>query len=486
MGPWALAIGEPMYRQLHKHLFPGDADEHGAVIAAGIVSTPRGTRLLARDLFLAKDGVDFVPGKRGYRRLTAEFVRDRIRYCRDEGLVYLAIHNHYGTDSVAFSEPDLASHERGYPALLDIAEQPVGALVLAQDALAGDIWTPDRARRPISHAVVVGTNLHMLYPEPPPLPPKADPTYDRLVRWFGERGRDRLSQMKVGVVGAGGVALPLITMLARNGVGELVVIDPDRLEPTNLPRMPEARRGDVFWTLRRLPGGARLADRISLKKVRLAKRAARRANPKIRFKGIATNVTEHEAAYELVDCDYIFLAADSHLARMVVNAVAHQYLIPAVQLGTRIDVDQETGAVGDIHLYIRNVLPGSGCLRCNKLISAAKLSDEAKDPRERARNRYVEEVPAPSVITFNTQVAAQAATDFLLSVGELLEPDAWQGYLRGQPRSRVLEPWVPAANKPSCKDCGNSSTSRRARGDGVALPLPERTQPRRFPWRPPL
>jgi molybdopterin/thiamine biosynthesis adenylyltransferase len=483
MNPWTLAIGEPMYGELQQHLFPGDGDEHAAVIAAGIVSTKRGTRLLARDLFLAQDGVDFVPGTRGYRRLTAEFVRDRIRYCRDEGLVYLAIHNHFGTDSVGFSDIDLASHERGYPALLDIAEQPVGALVLAEDALAGDIWTPDRARRPISHTVVVGTNLHVLYPEPPPPPAGMDPTYDRLVRWFGQRGRDRLSQMKVGVVGAGGVALPLVTMLARNGVGELVVIDPDRLDPTNLPRMPEARRSDVFWTLRKLPGGTRLADRVSIKKVRLAKRAARRANPEIRFKGIATNVTEHEAARELVDCDYIFLAADSHLARMVVNAVAHQYLIPAVQLGTRIDVEEETGAVGNIHLYIRSVLPGSGCLRCNKLISAAKLSDEAKDPKERARNRYVEEVPAPSVITFNTQVAAQAATDFLLSVGELIERDAWQGYLRGRPRSRVLEPWVPASNKPTCKDCSDSSTSRRARGDGVALPLPERADSRRTAWK---
>jgi hypothetical protein len=36
----------------------GDGDEHGAVIAAGTARSPRGNRLLARDLFLAKDGVD--------------------------------------------------------------------------------------------------------------------------------------------------------------------------------------------------------------------------------------------------------------------------------------------------------------------------------------------------------------------------------------------------------------------------------------------
>lgn len=54
---------------------------------------------------------------------------------------------------------------------------------------------------------------------------------------------------------------------------------------------------------------------------------------------------------------------------MLVNAIAHQYLIPAVQIGSRIDVDPATGAVGDICTNIRWILPGlTGCLRCGDLI----------------------------------------------------------------------------------------------------------------------
>ena len=34
-----------LWAKLEAHLFPGDGDEHGAVIAAGIVQTARGTRL---------------------------------------------------------------------------------------------------------------------------------------------------------------------------------------------------------------------------------------------------------------------------------------------------------------------------------------------------------------------------------------------------------------------------------------------------------
>jgi len=121
MKPWSLILPERLWAPLERHLFPGDGDEHGAVIGATIFETSRGTRLLARQLFIARDGVDYVPGERGYRMLTASFVGDRILDCRDHELSYLAVHCHGGQDSVEFSSDDLASHERGYRALLDIS-----------------------------------------------------------------------------------------------------------------------------------------------------------------------------------------------------------------------------------------------------------------------------------------------------------------------------------------------------------------------------
>lgn len=481
--PWTLTVEEHLFRRLHEHLFQ-DNDEHGAVIAAGVVETDRGSRLLAREVFLAQDGTEFVPGRRGYRMLTAEFVSEKIRYCRDQGLSYLAVHNHRGLDSVEFSGADNASHERGYPALLDISGRPVGALVLAENAVAGDIWTPDRVRRSLSEVLVVGRNLRRLYPSPPPPPPSADYTFDRQVRWFGDRGQHRLGRMKVGVVGAGGVGLPLITMLGRLGVGTIVVVDPDRVEDTNLPRLPEATQLDAMMPLRKLAGRpdadrhypaiARIADRLSASKIRLAKRAIKRANPRANFVGIMSNVATHSAAKELIDCDYMFLAADSHLARMVTNAIAHQFLIPMVQIGTRIDVHSATGSVGDIRTNIRPVLPGTGCLRCNQLISPSKIQEESVDDLERERSRYVDEVPAPSVITFNTWAASRAATDFLLMAGCLLRESDEASYLRYRPRNGQEEPVTPQPNKPGCRDCGSVESSRRARGSSVDLPLPDR------------
>ena len=166
MKPWKLTIPWGLNQQLQEHLFPGDHDEHGAVILAGTCESERGLRLVARELHLAKDGVDYVPGKRGYRMLKAEFIQGLILRARDKRLAYLAIHNHGGTDTVGFSGPDMASHERGYPALLDIARgMPVGALVFARSAVAGDLWFPGSRRAPLSQAAIIGHRREAAFPE---------------------------------------------------------------------------------------------------------------------------------------------------------------------------------------------------------------------------------------------------------------------------------------------------------------------------------
>ena len=67
MIPYSFRIGEPLFKRLMAHLFHGDNDEHGAVITAGVSRSPRRIDLLAREVILAEDGVDYVPGRTGYR-----------------------------------------------------------------------------------------------------------------------------------------------------------------------------------------------------------------------------------------------------------------------------------------------------------------------------------------------------------------------------------------------------------------------------------
>lgn len=475
--PWQLIMGGDLASALFGHLFPGDDDEHGAVVAAGVVRTPRGVRLLARELFVAVDGVDFVPSRRAYKRLTPEFVNEKIRFCRDRGLAYLAVHNHRGTTSVEFSTPDMASHERGYPALLDIGRGvPVGALVFAADAVAGDIWTPDRARRTISEAVVIERNLRRMYPSRRDAPLARRAIDDRQARIYGDEGQDLLGRLKVGVLGAGGIGMPIVAHLARLGVGHIVVIDPDRVEISNLPRLPEATSRDAMaWlTAEGRPAWLRrFGRRLATPKVRLARRIARRARRSVTVEGYMTDVADPRAARALVDCDFLFCAADTHQARAVFNAIVHQFLVPGVQVGSKVSVDAATGDVGKIFSVVRPVTPDSGCLWCNGLIDPGRLTDEGLSEREREAQRYLPraDAPAPSVIALNARGVADATNHFLLFVSGLLKPSTTAGdYRRFECRTEELRTEIPRRSG-DCIDCSLTARSVRARGDNAQLPV---------------
>lgn len=472
---FSLTIDQVSFTKLHDHLFPGDGDEHGAIIAAGIVESSRGARLLAREIFLAVDGLDYIPGKRGYRALTAEFIANVSDYCARENLCYLAVHCHGGLNRVGFSEVDLASHQRGYPALLDIiGGGPVGALVFAEEAVAGDIWTP-QGRFELEHLTVIGSRIKRLYPSPVGNPTSADPVFDRHARLFGDLGQSILSGLKVGIIGLGGGGSLLNEWLTRLGVGHIVAIDFDRVDLTNLPRIVGSTRLDALTFLTGSPNKLlqKIGKRFARHKVYVARRIARQANPKIHYDAVVGSILDEKTALLLKDVDFLFLASDTIQSRLVFNALVQQYLIPGVQVGVKVQADKTTGKVGTIHAATRPVLPfpGGGCLMCNGLIPAGRLREEALNEEELRGQRYVEstQVVAPSVITLNVISAAQAANDLMMMFtglydeNVLLDQHLW--FIRER-EVRLTE----SAKNDTCLECSTKTSSRRARGDRERLP----------------
>jgi molybdopterin/thiamine biosynthesis adenylyltransferase len=466
---WQVVITEEQWLTLNAHLFPGDGDEHGAVLRCGIARSPRGTRLLVRDVVPAQDGIDYTAGDRGYRKLSARFVAQNIEVCAEEGLAYLAVHNHGGGDSVGFSATDTASHERGYPALLDINDgPPVGALVFASRAVAGDIWTQDGQRHVLGRLRVAGRHQLTLTPEPVAVQ-AADPRYDRQTRIFGDRGQAILANVKVAVVGLGGIGSLIAEYLARLGVGELLLIDPDRLDPSNLPRVVGSHCWDAMTWLRhesRPIWLQSLGARLATPKVRIAARVARQASREVRITAVPRDALEADVARMLTDCDHIFLAADSALVRRLVNSITHQYLIPNTQVGSKVSVVD--GEIADIFSVSRMSSPGSGCLHCNGLIPAWRLTEEATSEVQRHRQRYVDDpdVHAPSVISLNAVSASRAVDDLLMAIGGLVgsaaSPDHWVSY---HPLTDDVIEHEPVKQS-SCPHCGRS---RFALGDAVEL-----------------
>ena len=443
-------IPSEAHARIMAHLYPGDGDEHGAVLHAGIVNTDNSLRLLVRHVEPAEFGRDYVAGRYGYRALDPTFIHRQIIQCRDAGLAYLAVHNHRSDRRVSFSTIDLESHERGYPALLDIGRGvPVGALVYGRRSVAADIWLPDRSRRPLGTYRIIGQRIQRLYSRPPTVS-ESLPEHDRQVRMFGTAGQQILVGSKIAVVGLGGVGALVAEYLARLGVGHLVLIDPDEIESTNLSRVVGATRVDV---------------ETSQLKTQIAVRHARELTTNAQLDGIAQDVVAQSVAQRLRDCDFIFLAADSMRARLVVNALAHQYLVPVTQMGAKVRPGPD-GAVEDAMAAVRQVRPAHGCLWCNGLIDPTQLAIEAKSDAERKEQAYGIREPNPSVITLNAVAAAHAVNGFLFDFLGLRDNETDTPYRHFHFLDDSMRRVIPR-HDPACPECSR----RLALGDALELPV---------------
>jgi molybdopterin/thiamine biosynthesis adenylyltransferase len=260
----------------------------------------------------------------------------------------------------------------------------------------------------------------------------------------------------------GGAGSIIAEFLARLGVGELVLIDDDTVDNTNLPRLL----------------GATAAD-IGVLKTEVAARNARRACPDIGLTVIPERIETITARRALTTCDWIFLAADGHSARQWINATVHRYLIPATQVGVKIPVTGE-GNVGQIHAITRFFAPGEGCMWCNQLIDPTELAIDMHPEHERQPARYVNDVPAPSVITLNGITAAEAVSHFMLAVTSLHhDPDDTASVLHlPRLRERALQ---THRQDPVCPWCSRAGIL--GRGDQQATHTSIGDHPDRGPSR---
>lgn len=122
---------------------------------------------------------------------------------------------------------------------------------------------------------------------------------DRYVRQMtlaeiGAAGQARLAAAKVLIVGAGGLGSSVLQILAGAGIGEIVIVDHDHVEVTNLHRQP-------------LYG----MDDIGAPKAEAARRALLRANPGIVVTARSERLTPSNAAALVQEASIVIDAADN-------------------------------------------------------------------------------------------------------------------------------------------------------------------------------
>ena len=150
---------------------------------------------------------------------------------------------------------------------------------------------------------------------------------------LGSEGQKKLLQSKVLVAGLGGLGGHVVEQLVRCGVGELVGVDADSFDETNLNRQLYS---DI--------------NSIGLSKTEAAKKRIAQINDAVEFYPLTCNLEDLEGnTYDGVDL--IFDCLDSIPARLHLQEMGERYSIPLVH-----------GAIGGWFGQVAIVWPGSKLL----------------------------------------------------------------------------------------------------------------------------
>jgi molybdopterin/thiamine biosynthesis adenylyltransferase len=277
---------------------------------------------------------------------------------------------------------------------------------------------------------------------------------ERQSRIFGQGFNETLRTLRIGVVGAGGTGSPTALLLARLGVGRLLLLDKDVLEVTNLNRVHGSRREDA---------------KASMTKVATLAREIRTAGLDVEVaihQGWAGDVTARD---KLKACDVIFGCTDDHSGRILLNRLAYFYGIPVIDVGLRMAPSQ-VGHAHDINGRVTTLSPGRPCLVCGGVVNPRRAAEEALErtnPDEFRRRKAEAYVigggdPAPAVVTFTTEMACVAVNELIAGI------TGFHGKAGMVPtRSRRFhardDRFLAVKQEPGCPVCG--STVAWGRGD---------------------
>lgn len=165
-----------------------------------------------------------------------------------------------------------------------------------------------------------------------------------LLQGFGEDGQRKLSNSSALILGCGALGCVAANMLARAGVGHLVIVDRDFIEITNLQRQVLFDEQDV-------------ADAIP--KAEAAKRQLVRINSQVEVTAIVDDIDFHNIEKFADGADVFIDGLDNFETRYLVNDLSVKKAIPYMY----------GGAVGTVGMAYA-ILPNSDdsmatpCLRC--------------------------------------------------------------------------------------------------------------------------
>ncbi len=186
--------------------------------------------------------------------------------------------------------------------------------------------------------------------------------FSRSIKLLGSEKIEILQQKKVAVFGLGGVGSYVVEALCRLGIGELVLVDHDTVDMTNLNRQIYA-----------------LHSTIGQKKVDIARQRCLDINPHLKITTYDQfYLPDQGLEYMFADCDYVVDAIDTVKAKLALIENCDHLNIPIISsMGTGNKLDPslfeittiEKTSVCPLAKVMRRELKNRGIKKVNVLYS---------------------------------------------------------------------------------------------------------------------
>jgi hypothetical protein len=174
--------------------------------------------------------------------------------------------------------------------------------------------------------------------------------------------RASLNRLSVCVIGVSGTGSIVAEQLARLGVGEIILIDFDKIEERNLNRILNATHAD-----------------IGSLKVEMFADAIRRYRSDVEVVGVPHSVATREAVLAASQADILFSCVDSAEGRHIADRLAASFAMPLFDVGVAIPTETlQCGGrrIAEVYGRVDYVYPGGSSLMDRGVYDAALLETE--------------------------------------------------------------------------------------------------------------
>lgn len=406
---FTLSLTAPQHARLKEHLFPGDGNEAVAIALCGRRDGDRRHRLLVREIHPIP--YEFCSVRTPAQvTWSTEAIVNLLEDAAKKRLSVVKIHSH-PSGYRQFSDTDDAGDRELFPIIQDWVEHsiPHGSTVMLPDGeMFGRVLNDAAAGFvPLDIINVVGPDLHYWY---------ADAGTTKLPSFvashaqaFGTGTTERLRRLTVVVVGCSGTGSPVIEMLVRLGVGEIIMVDDDIVKDRNVNRISNSTMQDA---LDEKPKVDALGDAIE--RIGLGTRIVR----------LKRNLWDPEVVRRVAQADLLIGCMDTVDGRYLLNRLATYYCLPYFDLGVRLDAvpeGEEKGQIREICGTSHYLQPGGSSLLSRGLYTMKEVADAGlrrKDPiahAQQVKDGYIRGVQEhrPAVISVNMFAASVAINDLL-------------------------------------------------------------------------